>query len=218
MPVEAVDLVDKLLQLNPLARLGVDINNDIRINYDALKSHDFFKGLNFDRIKNRLVQPPIPVELFQNALKDKSSQPMAIQLPRNDFDDFGMEPSSAMEREQFQIIHEPHLYKDGTLDSARMTPRDSTTSKVTPWKILMEGPVVKIKKSKVFSIRQATVNYHMILTDQPRLFMLTEFVIDSPNPQPQVYKKDILLYTGLKARLIKRNKFELVCSASRKQY
>ena len=33
-----------------------------------------------------------------------------------------------------------------------------------------------------------------------------------------MYKKDILLYTGLKARLIKRKKFELVCSASRKQY
>ena len=49
MPVEAVDLIDKLLTLNPLERLGYGppgSDND----YDALKNHSFFKGVDFAKI------------------------------------------------------------------------------------------------------------------------------------------------------------------------
>mmetsp|Transcript_18756 Transcript_18756/g.28807 ORF Transcript_18756/g.28807 Transcript_18756/m.28807 type:complete len:122 (+) Transcript_18756:1145-1510(+) len=49
MPLEAVDLVDKLLQLNPLHRLGVGEKGS-GLDFEALKTHVFFKGLNFDRI------------------------------------------------------------------------------------------------------------------------------------------------------------------------
>jgi len=51
MPVEAVDLIDKLLDLNPLKRLGYGppgSDND----YDALKNHSFFKGVNFAKIQS----------------------------------------------------------------------------------------------------------------------------------------------------------------------
>ena len=51
MPVEAVDLIDKLLNLNPLKRLGYGppgSDND----YDALKNHSFFKGVNFAKIQS----------------------------------------------------------------------------------------------------------------------------------------------------------------------
>ncbi len=51
MPVEAVDLIDKLLNLNPLKRLGYGppgSGND----YDALKNHSFFKGVNFAKIQS----------------------------------------------------------------------------------------------------------------------------------------------------------------------
>ena len=47
MPHEAVDLIDKLLALNPLERLGYGPKGS-GIDFEALKSHNFFKGLNFD--------------------------------------------------------------------------------------------------------------------------------------------------------------------------
>ena len=62
MPLEAVDLIDNLLQLNPLNRLGMN-------GYEAVKQHQFFKGLNFERIKEKLIAPPIPVDQFKNAME-----------------------------------------------------------------------------------------------------------------------------------------------------
>lgn len=50
MPLEVVDLVDKLLQLNPLERLGSGPSGS-KFDYAALKSHVFFKGINFERLK-----------------------------------------------------------------------------------------------------------------------------------------------------------------------
>lgn len=51
MPIEAVDLINKLLTLNPLERLGYGepgSDND----YQALKRHPFFKGVNFAKIQS----------------------------------------------------------------------------------------------------------------------------------------------------------------------
>ena len=62
----------------------------------------------------------------------------------------------------------------------------------------------------------STKAYHMILTDQPRLFLQTDF--DPNDPQPQKYRKDVLLYPGLKAMTTKRNRFELTCKASGKRW
>jgi 3-phosphoinositide dependent protein kinase-1 len=61
MPEEAVDLVDKLLQLNPLERLGGGPPGS-KLDFEALKSHEFFKGINFARIASGNIAPPIPVD------------------------------------------------------------------------------------------------------------------------------------------------------------
>ena len=45
MPDDAVDIIYKLLQLNPLERLGCG-----NTTYKDLKAHKFFKGINFERI------------------------------------------------------------------------------------------------------------------------------------------------------------------------
>lgn len=50
MPLDVVDLVDKLLQLNPLERLGGG-PKDSKFDFKALKSHNFFAGINFERVK-----------------------------------------------------------------------------------------------------------------------------------------------------------------------
>lgn len=65
MSKEAVDLVEKLLQLNPLMRLGSG-PEDSDINFQALKDHKFFKDINFDKIKEGMTTPPIPKTWFKN--------------------------------------------------------------------------------------------------------------------------------------------------------
>ena len=50
MPLEAVDLTDRLLSLNPYERLGAGppgSDND----YSALKNHKLFEGINFEKMK-----------------------------------------------------------------------------------------------------------------------------------------------------------------------
>ena len=46
MDANARDLVAKLLQVNPLLRLGYGLPEE-NLDYAALKAHPFFNGLNF---------------------------------------------------------------------------------------------------------------------------------------------------------------------------
>ena len=72
-------------------------------------------------------------------------------------------------------------------------------------KIIMEGIVTKKKKDTLFSIKKVITQQHMVLTDQPRLYLMTPF--NEKIQKPQEYKKDIMLYNKLEARAIKRDKF-----------
>ena len=70
MSPEAIDLIDELLCVNPLRRLGCGApgsDND----YKALKEHKFFAGLNFDRVKSGSISPPIQEALFNNIPKEE---------------------------------------------------------------------------------------------------------------------------------------------------
>lgn len=49
MPVEVVDLVDRLLNLNPYERLGAGEEGQPN-DFEALKSHKVFEGINFERM------------------------------------------------------------------------------------------------------------------------------------------------------------------------
>ena len=49
MPIEAVDLVDNLLKLNPFERLGAGEDGS-EYDYESLKKHKLFEGIDFDRI------------------------------------------------------------------------------------------------------------------------------------------------------------------------
>lgn len=66
LPVEAIDLIDRLMQLDPFIRLGagqLGSEND----YESLKGHPFFKGINFKRLPSQ--SPPVPFERFQAAMQ-----------------------------------------------------------------------------------------------------------------------------------------------------
>lgn len=63
---EVVDIVDRLLRLVPEDRLGAGppgSEND----YEALKNHPFFKGINFDKLDS--TSPPIPADRYASFFK-----------------------------------------------------------------------------------------------------------------------------------------------------
>lgn len=56
---EAVDIIDALLHLDPTERLGAGPPGSWN-DYEALKAHPFFKGINFKTLNQ--TAPPIPAE------------------------------------------------------------------------------------------------------------------------------------------------------------
>lgn len=74
MSIDVVDFIDQLMQLNPLRRLGCGPKGS-STDFAALKRHPFFNGLNFERLANGLIKPPIPVDLFKNAI-NKVEEPI----------------------------------------------------------------------------------------------------------------------------------------------
>ena len=71
MSPEAVDLIDKLIQTNPLKRLGYGSAED-NMDFAALKKHPFFNNLNFDKIRDWKIAPPVPPQLKQ--LQDEDDE------------------------------------------------------------------------------------------------------------------------------------------------
>ena len=68
---DAVDIIDKLLQLDPRDRLG---NGEPGSDFDwaALKAHPFFGGINFDTLDS--TSPPIPAERYTRYFEDLRSR------------------------------------------------------------------------------------------------------------------------------------------------
>jgi len=60
---EIVDLIDRLLQLNPNDRLGAGPTGSSN-DYEALKSHPYFKSINFKTLD--ATSAPMPADRYQN--------------------------------------------------------------------------------------------------------------------------------------------------------
>lgn len=86
MPIEAVDLIDNLLSMNPYERLGAGEKGK-PYDYEALKAHKFFEGLNFERIADGKISPPIPRDIIDNIDKIEADNQKKEHL-----DLFDMEP------------------------------------------------------------------------------------------------------------------------------
>ena len=72
MPVEAQDLIDRLMQLDPFQRLGAGPPGSDN-QYEQLKAHPFFKGINFKNLSQ--ISPPVPYERFKAAMEDFQKGP-----------------------------------------------------------------------------------------------------------------------------------------------
>ena len=81
---EVVDIVDRLLQLAPENRLGAGpagSDND----YEALKNHPFFKGINFEKLDS--ISPPIPADryaAFFKTMKQQDKSRETLDMPVDD--------------------------------------------------------------------------------------------------------------------------------------
>jgi len=73
---EAVDIIDRLLHLEPSERLGVGAEGSEN-DFEALKSHPYFKGINFKLLDQ--TAPPVPADRFDKFF-NKSPK---IYKPRN---------------------------------------------------------------------------------------------------------------------------------------
>lgn len=78
MPEDALDLVDKLLRLNPLERF-VLTDGELRIDYQQLKSHPFFDGINFTMIMESMIHNPLLKEERDQKVEEekKKEEPIA---------------------------------------------------------------------------------------------------------------------------------------------
>ena len=59
MSVDAIDLIDKIMQLNPLERLGFGEDG-----FKKIKSHKFFESIDFEKIQQGKISPPIPEQIL----------------------------------------------------------------------------------------------------------------------------------------------------------
>lgn len=86
MNMDAVNLIDMLMQLNPLQRIGYGAGAN-ELDYKALKAHPFFAGLNFDRLDRGLIKPPIPTEMFRNAAEKSEAKNPSNSVVNNIFNE-----------------------------------------------------------------------------------------------------------------------------------
>lgn len=89
MSEDLKDLIDKLLKVDPIQRLGsaIDEGNGI----DKLKSHPFFKGMDFETIHTKTVPVSDNLRLTLEMMKKANDVP--VRLDELDSDDESTKPS-----------------------------------------------------------------------------------------------------------------------------
>eukprot|EP00347_Sterkiella_histriomuscorum_P024266 403331728 len=204
LPMDAIDLIDKLMQLNPYTRLGAgyETNNG----YDALKAHQFFKTINFQKLNQ--ISPPIPVERFKSAFQQKQTQ----QKKRRDiFDSDEDEQLENQERQDnvAELLHTSNLnqtHNDNTKDHIQFKMLEvqdiEGQIKQEQEQYLVKSGIVFKKKGVISNLKRK-----LILTNQPRLYYL-----DNNNQ----YKGDIILTPQVRAIYRAADRFEINCQKSGK--
>lgn len=103
------------------------------------------------------------------------------------------------------------------IQEATTNPKRASTE-VYPKKIgpstLMEGKVLRVGKQ----VRAKETPYIMILTDQPRLYLVSELQQKSKKVLKKQVQKDIMLHQGLRAKLLRDHIFKVSCSASQDEF
>ncbi len=147
---EAIDIIDALLHLDPSERLGAGppgSHND----YEALKAHPFFKGINFKTLSQ--TAPPIPAERY------------------NDF--FKKQQKTYQKRDLGEIIAKGDLEEETSSGSSRVQSEQPSDAP----KVVMQGVVKRIKNR--FGLRTPCLNLILESKPYPRLYITSTMESDS---------------------------------------
>lgn len=90
MDADLKDLIEALLQLNPKDRLGADIGDENN-GLQALKSHKFFNGIDFNNIHKRTV--PVPEDLRATLEMIQKANEIPMKIDEIDSDEDNSQPS-----------------------------------------------------------------------------------------------------------------------------
>ncbi len=198
---DAVDLIDKLMQLNPYERLGagaLGTPND----YENLKQHPFFKSINFKKL--HATSPPVPVERFKAAFQSVNAKPkdksqakyFEDHMDDDDKDDIIDFLAGELSEGVSKIQHDQKKFDP-------LQPLDPKTQlKVEATDMLIKSGIVYKKKGILGNLKRK-----LILTNQPRLYYLNE---------QGLYKADILITPYVRATCTQSDRFEIRCSQSGK--
>ena len=143
VPIEAKDLIIKLLKLQPEERLG---HNDYLTNYKSIREHSFFEGIEWDTLP-KLSCPTL--NSFQ-----PSEEYYQTKLKNQQF----LKENKIIE-EEIKIINniQPKIENNNTIKS------EMEHFLLANEKILFEGNVIK-------SVFLSSKERKFVLTDRPRLF------------------------------------------------
>lgn len=201
LTLDAVDLIDRLMQLNPYERLGAGVSGTPN-DYDSLKQHSFFKSINFKKLHS--TSPPVPVERFKAAFQSVNTKPkdksqakyFEDNMDDEDKDDFIDFLAGDLQEGASKIQYEPKKF-----DS--LQPLDTKTQlKIEATDMLIKSGIVYKKKGVLGNLKRK-----LILTNQPRLYYLNEH---------GAYKSDILITSSVRATCTQADRFEIRCSQSGK--
>ncbi len=189
---EAVDIIDRLLHLEPSERLGVGPEGSEN-DFEALKSHPYFKGINFKLLDQ--TAPPVPADRFD---KFFNKSPKTYK-PRN-LDEV-LKQGGNFDEDSMELMIESKLEDEETKNVKDLEP-----------KIIM-NTVVKRKRGTF----QKGPCLNLILQKKPYARLWLTSTIESDN-KDNLYKKDIILYPYMKVAAKDKELFEINCPISKKKY
>ena len=84
---DAADLITRLLKVDPRERLGMGTAAGKMVDYEGLKAHPFFTGINFDGLDS--VEVPMPPEFYATYKKslNKKLQDLNSSIASSAFED-----------------------------------------------------------------------------------------------------------------------------------
>lgn len=207
---ECVDVIDKLLQLDPRSRLGMGPKGS-DFDFAALKSHPFFSAINFETLQQ--TSPPIPAERFVKYFSDYKAK-----AERKSADSLFFSQRSIGNVDVNQPVPSP-LLSDSPTKNEQAPPmlgsilNLSSVSRVSREEFKFQGVVMKHPKRKKTFAKPRCRN--MILTNEHRLYFTSTEAVDG---KEGMYLSDIMLFSDLKVTVKNEDMLTIHCPTSQLTY
>ncbi|XP_055321100.1 3-phosphoinositide-dependent protein kinase 1 isoform X3 [Sitodiplosis mosellana] len=163
----AKDLVQRLIQIEPIKRLGAKDQNDL---YESIRNHEFFDGIEWDKLR---IQTPPPIHPYLPGLDGNGDEEtVEYKVPEH------LEPG--LGDEQLRRLLELELGTSNTSNHKKPPPEPKEIEQTTvtvqkddnKWQQFVEGEVI-VKQGFVNKRKGLFARKRMLLlTTGPRLFYI----------------------------------------------